>query len=178
MDKQQQVNQIAKQLGRTLIDNGIKILKSAFHLSPVVYSANEIRNFLGQFNFPSISLADEKYYVVSFSDWQNIIEQDWVGEHQYMADKFDCDNFGYAFSSYASYVFDLNTAGVCFGQVYNKDTGAFIAGHAFNLIIALENGNLVAYLYEPMTRKSIKWEKDKKNILGNFEYRINWVIYY
>jgi hypothetical protein len=147
-------------------------------LSPIIYSADEIRSVLGQFSFPTISLSDEKYYLVSWNDWLNIIEQDWVGDHQYMADKFDCDNFGFAFGSYASYVFDLNTAGVCYGTVYTKDTGEFIGGHAFNLIIARESNLLVVYLYEPMTRKYTKWQKGQKNILDNWEYRINWVIFY
>jgi len=175
---EQQVNQIAKKFGRILIDKGIQILQSAFHLSPVVYPATEIWSFLNQLGFTSISLSDEKYYIVTLNDWINIIEQDWVQEHQYYADIFDCDNFSFAFSSYASYVFDLNTAGVCYGSVHKKDTGEPIGGHAFNLILAFEGGKLGAYLYEPMTHKYVKWEKDKKNILDTWEYRITWVIYY
>jgi len=172
------VNQIAKKLGRLLIDNGIKMIKSAFYLKPVIYSASEIKTFLDQFNFPSMSLSDEKYYMVNWNDWKNIIEQDWIAEHQYMADKFDCDDYALNFSGYASYVFDLNSAGACYGTIYNKDTGHFIGGHAFNLILALENGNLIPYLYEPMTRKYTIWVKGQKNILDNWEYRINWILLY
>jgi len=174
MDNQQQINNITRNLGRLLIDNGIKFIQSAFHLSPVVYSAQEIRNFLNQYNFPSISLSDEKYYIIDWNDWLNIIETDWIGEHQYMSDKFDCDNFAINFSSYASYVFDINSAGTCYGQVFDKNTNNFLAGHAFNLIIALKDGKLTPILYEPMTRNWCVWQKG--SILGNWRYEINWIL--
>jgi hypothetical protein len=404
MDNQKQISDTSRKLGRLLIDYGIKFIQSAFHLSPVIYTASDVRNFLNQYNFPSISLSDEKYYVVDWNDWLNIIETDWIGEHQYMADRFDCmvptelawawglfltdgscslrnknrgsgaswritnsnleylekakeafkweykdwgldfviksypsysagrktnvgerkktiycldvvskrekrkenivvksgkhkgekftnqernilkpkarmefielykqlfydpltgfkivpkpihdvypepkraflegvwagdgrktgyskyitigknnkrlavelgslafalnwnfsinyykneigfrftpnknkplkwncDNFAFNFSSYASYVFDLNSAGVCYGQVFNKDTNKFLGGHAFNLILALKDGKLTPILYEPMTRNWTVWQAGQNNILGNWKYDINWIIY-
>ena len=175
--EQKEVTQIARKLGRTLVDSGVKMLKSAFKLTPSVYSKADMQLFLNGLAFPSTSLSDEKYYVVGLEDWKNIIAQDWIGEKKYMVDVFDCDDYGFGFSSYASYVFDLNTAGVAYGAGYNADTGAWVLNHAFNLIITLEDGALVPYLYEPATHEYAKWVKGK-NILphNNWEYRINWVI--
>ncbi len=177
MDKQTQVNNIAKKLGKTLIESGLKILKSAFHLSPKVYTATEIKGFLNQFNFPSISLADQKYYTETWETWKNLIKDDWTEEKQWYEDKYDCDNHAFTFGSRIPEIFDLNTAGVCFGTVYNKNTGALIGGHAFNLIVAIENNQLVAYLFEPLTDQYVKWVNGK-NVLGSWEYKINWCLFY
>lgn len=180
-EKQKQVNQIAKKLGRTLIDNGIKILKSAFNFSTENIGRTELLNFLisqGLADKNQISLSDEKYYYTDVETIKAIIEQEWISEKQYMSDYFDCDNYAFNFSSYMSYVFDLNTAGVCYGPIYNKDTRALIGYHAFNLIAVSENKQLSLYLYEPMKEKYVRWNKNGDNIIDNWNYKINWVIFY
>src|SRR3990167_3210744 len=88
--EQKEVTQIARKLGRTLVDSGVKMLKSAFKLTPSVYSKADMQLFLNGLAFPSTSLSDEKYYVVGLEDWKNIIAQDWIGEKKYMVDVFDC----------------------------------------------------------------------------------------
>lgn len=171
------VSGIAKKFGKSLIESGLTILKGAFHLKPQVYTSSEIRGFLNQFNFPSISLADEKYYTETWETWKNLIKYDWTEEKEWYADKYDCDNHAFSFGSRIPEIFDLNTAGICFGTIYNKDTGKLIGGHAFNLIIALEDEKLTAYLFEPLTDKYVKWTNGD-NILGDWKYTINWLILY
>jgi hypothetical protein len=179
MDNQLAVNGIAKKLGKILIENGLKILKSAFHISPIIYTRAEIMNFLSANGLPITSLSDEKYYTVDWATWLSLIEVDWTEEKKWYEDYYDCDNHAFTFGSRIPEIFDLNTAGVCYGQIYNKDTGNFIGNHAFNLIIAVQDGKLTPYLFEPMTGKWVLWIKGGKNVLDNWEYRIiNWLILY
>jgi len=179
MNEQQQINKIQKSFGKSLITLGIKFLNSAFHLSPKIFTRQQISNFLTQLKLTSLSLADENYYIIAWNDWLNLIQYDWTEEHPYYADKFDCDNFSGYFTANNAYVYDLNSDATCFGQIFNKNTGVLVGNHAFNLIIATENNQLVAYLFEPMTGKYVKYSTNtESNIIDNWRYVINWVFAY
>lgn len=173
------VNQLQKTLAKGLIRSGVAMLKSAFHLKPIIFPASKIRELINDLGLPQASLADENYYVISWQDWLNIIKYDWINERKYQADVFDCDDFSLLFSSRMPNWYGVNTAGTAFGSIIGRDGKSY--GHGFNIIIALdENQKLSAYLYEPESDDWTKIEKGKKLKLVNppWEYHPNWEIYF
>lgn len=181
MDEKEKINNLAKTFYKGLIQIGYKGLKSVFGITPQIYSRDKIFNFLYSNGFNKVgnfSLSDENYYLEDWEIWKNLIDIDWVEEHPYYKDKFDCDNFAMYFASNVAFIYELNSCGVAYGNVYNKDTGKLIDGHVFNLIIALENNVPALFLFEPMKRKWIKWDKNGDNIIDNLRYEINWILFY
>ena len=178
------INQISHKFGHLLIDQGIKFIRTAYKLNPKVFTRSLILEFLKDRTgllSNTISLADEKYYVESWGKWGQIIDYDLIDQQIYHYDYFDCDNSAFLYASRAGLIYGLNSCGVCFGSVHKPITKELIGYHAFNLILAHENGALKAYLYEPMTDSAVEWRKGQDNILqvpADWLYRINWLIYY
>ena len=172
--EQRKVNTIAKQLGATLITNGQDILKGAFKVSPKkILSKSELGTWLKNNTFPGASLWDEKYYFEDISFYNSLIKHYWGFHKKYITDRYDCDNYAFAFSSMVSDIFGINTAGVASGEVYNKDTDKLIDRHAYNLIVAKENGKLKPFLFEPMKNMITEW-KGQKTELDVWKYVIQW----
>jgi len=169
--EQEKVNQIAKQLGLTLISAGTKMLRSAFHINPIKVPSYEIEKFLQtKIQAKNVTLSDGKYWLIPFYQWKEIIKVDWTDKKKYLVDRYDCDNFAFTFASRASEVFDINSAGVVHGHVYNKDTGKWIGGHFWNAIITKEGGSFNLYFYEPINDNYTLYTGGKI-IMGMMEYR-------
>lgn len=160
------------------IKAGSLALQNSFKLKPTEFPRITLRGFLNDKNIKSISLSDEKYKFIDWETWKKIIEIDWVSEKKYITDVFDCDNFAFSFSARMSSLFRINTAGVVYGIIYNKDTGNKIGGHAYNAIIAYNKNGLELYFYEAQTDKWIKFEKGKDVIIGNWRYVSTWILLY
>ena len=173
---QAKINLIARGLGGKLIQIGSSLFRSGFNLNPKVYSRETIRTFLSNEGIKSLSLSDLKYYVDRWDVWQKFIASDWLNYRKYVTDRFDCDNFAFLFASRAANIVTLNTCGVCYGTINSPKTGQLLGYHAFNLIVALNNGILVPFLYEPMNDGWTVWDKKANNIIGNWVYKINWII--
>ncbi len=174
---------IFHRFGHQLIEQGIQFIKKAYKLSPKVFTRTEVLNFLSQetgIPTSSISLADEKYYVESWAKWEKILDYDLVDKQQYLSDRFDCDNFSFAYSALATLNYNLNSCGVGFGNIYDSDTKTYMFRHAFNLIITHDNGVLKLNLYEPQTDEFALWQKGNNNILPilGWEYRPDWLLYW
>lgn len=86
-----------------------------------------------------------------------------------------CDNFAFLNSSLTALLTGLTGCGAAYGTVYNAGTGAKIALHYFNVIVASDGK---CYCYEPMTDGFCQIEKDKKIIIGTWEYRITRVTFF
>ena len=172
MENEIEVNKIARKLGNLLIDNGIKFMRSAFHIEPKLFEYSEFRNMvLAKFPNTTISLMDKKYYAITFWQWKQLIDEDWTHLKKWIIDKYDCDNFAYSFSSYASQVFEINTGGVVYGIVYDKNTGKQIDYHCWNLIITKEADNTVNfYFYEPINNLYSEY-LGGDIIIGNWKYK-------
>ena len=168
------VNQLQKNFSKGLIKAGVRGIRSAFKLNPKVVSYKEVKSLLNNLGFNSVSLSDEKYNVITWQDWLNIIKFDWENEKKWIADFYDCDNHAFHFSARMTNWFLVNTAGTAYGIIQKK------YGHAFNVIVAFdENNRLSAYLYEPQTDGWLKIQyKGQRLKLTNpdWEYQINWII--
>lgn len=178
MTKEQKVNKIARAMGVTLARAGNKMIASAFHLKPKIYTKAQLYPFLLR-KVKSVSLSDRKYHLISWKKWQEIIAVDWTDKLKYIPDTQDCENHAFLFASRMGEIFKLNTAGVCYGYIeWNNADGTIGSGnHAYNLILTEDDGKLNLRLYEPMNDL---WAMYSENIqLGIFKYvRSNWVIFF
>ena len=147
--QQQKVNSIAQKIALILIDRGISILKLAFHLDPILISNESITDTLRKY-FPKepITHLDSYYYLISIEQWKELIRADWVDTKNWLADKFDCDNFANAFASNMSMYFEVNSVGRVYGKLYKDNK--FIAYHYFNCIIDSEKR---IWFFEPINDK-------------------------
>jgi len=150
MDDTQPVNEIARKLGNLLINKGIDILVSSFHLEPVKVSSDEITQTIKQY-FPSapITHLDSWYYLIPIFQWKQIIESDWISEKKWIIDARDCDNFANAFAANASMYFLLNSVGRVYGKLY-KGTNQFLVYHYWNVIITPDKK---IWFFEPHSDK-------------------------
>jgi len=148
-------------------------LNKCFKLKTKIYSKKEICDFLREQNLSkTFSLLDRKYWTIEWKDWRKIIKYDWIDKKKYIRERFDCDNFSFIFSANAGFFFGLNSCGVGFGTINNA------SGHLFNIILATDNGNLKAFIYEPIHDRWIKYQKFEKIIIGNWYYKVNWQMYF
>lgn len=170
------INQLQKNFSKGLIKAGVRGIRSAFKLNPKVVQSTELKKLLDKHGFKSISFADGKYWVIDWTDWLNIIKFDWENEVPWIAERYDCENHAFHFSSRTSNWFLINTAGVAFGTVMKK------YGHAYNVIVAYdENKELAVYLYEPETDGWAKIGTDNQLNgikVDSWIYRTNWIIFY
>lgn len=172
-EEQRKVNAIARKLWSTLIETGERNLATAFTVSPkLTMTKLELSSWLGKNVFLGASLWDEKYKFESIDFWNSVIEYYWGFRTKYLTDVYDCDNFAFSFSSDMARIFGINTAGVASGEVYKKD-GSFLDRHAYNIILAIDNGVLKPYLFEPMKNIITEW-KGQKTTLGDWQYVVQW----
>jgi hypothetical protein len=178
-EEERKINNIQKQLGVILLQNGNNFIKTAFNVSvKKTLTKNELSVWMGKNVFPGVSLYDEKYLFERIDFWKSFINLFWGWMKKYLADGYDCDNYAYYFSSMAAYLFGLNTAGVSSGTVYKAATGNKIDRHAFNLILALdENGEVKPYLFESMNNTLTPWIGQKTQ-LNDWLYEIDWSTYF
>lgn len=145
----QNVNSIARTLGKGLIESGYKMLASSYDISPQQVAYNDIANLIGNKLNCEAGLMDSNFYLTTIATWKDIIASDWLqGTKQYIADKFDCDNFAYCFASHCSELYDISVA-TCYGEVFNKDTKVSLGLHYWNVLMTKELDGLHLYFYEP-----------------------------
>jgi len=183
-DEVEQINTIAHKFGQKLIKAGSDMIRAVFKLKPAIYNRSQILTFLNdQTGIPtsSISLADEKYHIVGWDKWLQIMEFDLIDQQQYLTDVFDCENFALAYSSLAAMNYRLNSCGVAFGNIYDPTTNKLLFRHGFNFVIIYDfNGEMKCYIYEPQTDEWGLVEKGKYTILPilNWQYRPDWLLFY
>lgn len=87
----------------------------------------------------------------------------------YIPEIRDCDNFAELVKSFTSLFMEVNSCGKVHCKVYHKDTGGLIAGHSCDAIITRDNE---VYIYDFNNQGLYtKYEKGKKLIMKNWEYR-------
>ncbi|UCG55014.1 MAG: hypothetical protein JSV32_02010 [Dehalococcoidia bacterium] len=176
-----EVSILRKNFNLGLIGIGIAGLRNCFKVKATQYPRDSLKALLqtqGYDKVGQLSFSDLKYYVANWQDWQKIIKYEWVNKREYYSDRFDCDNFAFYFAANVAYMFNLNSAGVAYGSIYNKDTGKYINRHAFNMIVAIYEGKLQLIAYEPKKDYSTLVLKGQKIIMGNWEYRPDWLFYF
>ena len=167
---------IFKQLGVDLIKRGQWFLNKAFGIKTVTITKDELASAVMEVTgLPrnKIALHDEQYYLTDWKVWKDIFKYDWTNHKKYLTDKYDCDNFAESFKSRAAEIYGLNSAGRLSVQLVNPNTGKHIGYHRANVLIALEEGNIVVYAYDPMEKMLDKWcliNKGQPIIIKNWQY--------
>jgi hypothetical protein len=168
----QNVNSVARNLAKTLISAGYKMMISSYNISPQQVAYNEIVNLISK-KLPNAQqgLMDSNYYLTGIDKWKDIIASDWLmGTKKYIADKFDCDNFAYCFASHCSELYDISVA-TCYGRVWQKDTGADLGLHYWNVIMTQETDGRHLYFYEPQNDNYLEIPDGTKDIvMGQMKY--------
>ena len=98
--------------------------------------------------YPSVTwgLPDSAYWVTGLPDLKLILVRNWVSELQWLADEFDCDDFGAMLFTHLSYYWRLNSAWPVWGDT---DRGY----HGFNVMGLWDRaeGRVIVRLIEPQT---------------------------
>lgn len=160
----EQVNNIAKQLGLLLVDNGIKFLESAFHLAPISVGVLEVNTILKDY-FPNTPIGhfDGKYNLITWEQWEQLLLYDWTDTKKWILDYRDCDNFANSFAANMSMFYEINSAGRVYGRLY-RGLNEFLDFHYWNVVITSDRS---IYFIEPNTDKWTKYEGGTLVIGGN-----------
>ena len=65
---------------------------------------------------------------------------------------------------------------VAYGTIYNRLTRAVLGRHAFNMIVAREEGRTDLYCYEPMNDLYVKVQKGEDIVVGPWIYKPDWIL--
>jgi len=123
--------------------------------------AQEVYNILvGKYPNVDIQLWDENYYILPLTEWKPVLEEVRYSLPDYLKDKFDCENFAIVTSARVALNYMINSCGIGVG-----------GGHAFNLILAYEGGEVIPHTYEPQSKGEIIFDPphliiDRTVILG------------
>jgi len=119
---------------------------------------------------------DQKYKLITLDDWKEIIKSDTLNiTKEWKQDVFDCDNFAITFNAHCAEFYEVNTAGIALGKLYDAYTLEFLGNHAFNVLVAKKDNQLKLYVYEPQTDELA--EASKKTKVGDKIYEVEAVIF-
>ena len=105
------------------------------------HSSNEVREAIQKADIPMEFLQmDNKYWSLPTWIWKNIIEKTKVDRKTYTGDFFDCDDFAVLFRAKCTDTFGVNGVGIVVD---------YSGGHAYNLILARERGQIAIKWLEP-----------------------------
>ncbi len=176
MDTQNvKVLDIQLKLGSLMLDNAFLWLRDAFKdTTKRKVSFGDVKNiFLNNGIKTALTQYDLQYHLCSWDFWQKFFDKVMLKKIQYVSDVYDCDNMAFYVSAMSALYGGVNSCGVCNGIVYNKDTGAKIAGHVFNIIPTSDNA---VYIYD--LNKNGGWVKynNKPAIIEDWKYTLDYSI--
>lgn len=80
---------------------------------------------------------DGTYYMIDQNHFLNVILYDWVDKKDYVAEKFDCEDFAFNFKAHVNWYFGLNQVGMVID---------YSSAHGYNIVV-FPTGNVM--LFEP-----------------------------
>ena len=86
---------------------------------------------------------DNKYWVCDKIEFQKVVDANTIDEKKYIVDKFDCDNFAFAFKAQVAMQYNLNNVGLVIDHS---------GGHAYCVVVF---SNSSAQLFEPQNDRWI-----------------------
>lgn len=173
------INNLYKNLGFTLLENGVFFIQKVYaNLQSQIFPYGKIRETLNQYGLTN-TVDNERDVKYAFLDYQSLEPILWdvmglVHKFKYKLEFTDCDNFAELTSSLISFLYGINTCGYCWGDVYDRQTGKFMAGHYFNLAISCSPiyKKFELWLCDSLNPMEItKIEKNTPIIIGDWEYR-------
>ena len=116
---------------------------------------NTLKRILKKVRFSIKLLLDRKYWTVDIYGWLKIIDNWKKNKYNYIADRFDCDDFALLMAGLVAYT--------CYKSGFKKQLAFGIAWsniHAYNLYV---DKNLTVWVWEPQTASIIGKAIDYKN---------------
>ena len=93
---------------------------------------------------------DNKYWSCTKNRFQDVVDENKINERTYVVDKFDCDNFAFAFKAQVAMNYNLNNVGLVIDHS---------GGHAYNVVV-FQDGS--AELFEPQNDRWISPGESKQ----------------
>ena len=118
--------------------------------SQSVFSADDAKAAIHKVAPPPLIetiLLDTKYWAVDRPTWDAMIADFGPDRNQYVSERYDCDNFASYFWGAMGHRYEVN--GV--GMVCN-----WTAGHAYNIILVVDQGQCVAEFIEPQNDQFVR----------------------
>ena len=137
MDKQLKISAIKRQIGTLLIVAGIKQLQQD-NFTTIDTSNNKVYQALKNIGISlNFSPKDIKYRYTSWENWEKIIGviNGIVKHFPWIADVFDCDNRADLASALNSVIYNLNTCGKVYCEVFDAESGKSRYLHWANMIV-------------------------------------------
>ena len=107
---------------------------------------NTLKRILKKVRFSIKLLLDRKYWTVDIYDWLKIIDNWKKNKYNYIADRFDCDDFARLFKCYVTREYKLNAVGFVVD---------WLKRHSYNIVVT---SDLSIYVVEPQTGDVWKYE--------------------
>ena len=165
------VNQLARKMGVILCESGMRMIRSAFSLKPEMRRFWYLEKFFKEQGIKArLNPADNDFYFTNWETMKKIIEVDWISQKKYVKEKFDCEDFAYAFKSHLSEIYGLNGIGVSHGHCYDL-TGKWKYGHFWIVLPTIDNGKFNLHWLESINDKWVEHKIGRKIIIGATEYR-------
>ena len=93
-----------------------------------VHNSNDVQNafYNSKFAHLQLILLDSKYWTVPIDTWEKMIARTKIDHKQYVAERYDCDDFAFSLKGRIGQLFSVNGCGLVVD---------FSGSHAYNLII-------------------------------------------
>jgi len=166
------INTALLKTGNVLVTLGEKIMASGASLNPIQVPLLQMQSFLNT-KLPGVlqGMLDSNYYLVDIATWKTMISFDWVHLKKYLTDKFDCDNYSFAFATHISELYDISVS-TCYGQALDKNTHNLIGWHYWNTIITQESdGTKHLWFFEPQNSNLVEVVGQQDIVMGNWVYK-------
>jgi len=168
---------LIKGMNFSIMELGIKGIQNQYkNLDPWIFSFSKIKEVFTNHGYPNIitSEMDFNYAFLEIGTIEPIVTDvmGLVHKFSYKWDYTDCDNFAFLTSALMSFLYGINTVGVCWGNIYNNQTGAFIAAHYFNILITFNatSHTFELYLMDSLNPGLVKIEKGVPIVLNDWRY--------
>ena len=109
-----------------------------------IYTNKDVAAAVARSNAAALQVVvlDSKYWAVDIDTWKLILEYTGVDQGQYRADRYDCDDFAFAFKAAVSRKLAVNGVGIVVD---------WSGKHAYNAILVADANGLVIKFIEPQS---------------------------
>ena len=162
-------------LGNHLLKSGRGFKKKVFDIKDnkiYMIERSAIINMLKNLGFRSFGFADRYHYYLDLEVMKGIIAGDWTDKREYLAEKFDCDDFAFAFKAHMSEIYLINSVALAKHIDTTLSNGEQI-WHRAAIFLAKDQGVVSPYLLETQNDGMIQITGNTKISLGKWKYKLN-----
>ena len=167
---------LIKGMNLSLLELGVKGIQKMYKLEPLIFSYAEIKNAFVSSGMPNIvtSEMDTNYAFLNIETADPLVwdVMSLIHKFGYKYDYTDCDNFAFLTSSLFSFLYGINTLGVCWGDVYDNQTDKFLFAHYFNILISFNPSNhkFELWMADSLNPGMVKIEIGQPIVVNNWRY--------